>query len=133
MSKSINLRPILSQYELPDRFKAEFAILAAEHLHLPHSGTRVSGRSLSQMSQRQRVQALLAMVVELRRVGAMAVMSPYAVRQKHIRWLVRHWVEDRKLNVGTVELRLTHLRAFTSWMGKSNMVGRIEDYIVRPE
>jgi len=133
MSKTINLRAILSQYNLPERFKAEFALLATDRLHLPHSGTRVSGRSLSQMSQRQRVQALLAMVVELRRVGAMAVTSPYAIGQKHIRWLVRYWVEDRKLNVGTVELRLTHLRAFTSWMGKANMVGRIEDYVVRPE
>lgn len=133
MSKTINLRPILGQYNLPERFKAEFAILAAEHLHLPHSGTRVSGRSLSQMSQRQRIQALLAMVVELRRIGGMAVASPYAIRQKHIRWLVRYWVEDRRLNVGTVELRLTHLRAFMSWMGKGKMVGRIEDYVVRPD
>nr|WP_315597947.1 site-specific integrase [uncultured Cupriavidus sp.] len=132
MSKTINLRPILEQYNLPERFRAEFAVLAAEHLHLPHSGTRVSGRSLSQMSQRQRVQALLAMMVELRRVGGMAVTSPYAIRQKHIRWLVCHWVEERKLNVGTVELRLTHLRAFMSWMGKANMVGRIDDYVVRP-
>lgn len=133
MLKTINLRPILDQYSLPERFKAEFAMLAVEHLHLPHSGTRVSGRSLSQMSQRQRVQALLAMVAELRSVGGMAVTSPYALRQKHIRWLVRHWVEDRKLNVGTVELRLTHLRALTSWMGKDKMVGRIDDYVARPE
>ncbi|HBD33215.1 MAG TPA: Fis family transcriptional regulator, partial [Cupriavidus sp.] len=110
-----------------------FAVLASEHLHLPHSGTRVSGRSLSQMSQRQRAQALLAMMVELRRIGGMAVTSPYAIRQKHVRWLVRYWVEDRKLNVGTVELRLTHLRAFMSWMGKVNMVGRIDDYTARPE
>jgi len=132
MSKTINLRPILEQYNLPERFKAEFAVLAAEHLHLPHSGTRVSGRSLSQMSQRQRAQALLAMMVALRRVGGMAVTSPYAIRQKHIRWLVCHWVEERRLNVGTVELRLTHLRAFMSWMGKANMVGRIEDYVERP-
>jgi hypothetical protein len=64
---------------------------------------------------------------------AWPVTSPYAIRQKHIRWLVRYWVEDRKLNVGTVELRLTHLRAFMSWMGKANMVGRIDDYTARPE
>lgn len=133
MLKTINLRPILDQYNLPERFKAEFAVLASEHLHLPHSGTRVSGRSLSQMSQRQRAQALLAMMVELRRIGGMAVTSPYALRQKHVRWLVRYWVEDRKLNVGTVELRLTHLRAFMSWMCKANMVGRIDDYTARPE
>lgn len=133
MLKTINLRPILDQYNLPERFKAEFAVLAAEHLHHPHSGTRVSGRSLSQLSQRQRAQALLAMFVELRRVGGMAVTSPYAIRQKHIRWWVRHWVEDRALSAGTVELRLTHLRAFMSWMGKENMVGRIDDYMERPE
>ncbi|RZT29113.1 integrase domain-containing protein [Cupriavidus agavae] len=133
MLKTINLRPLLDQYNLPERFKAEFAVLAAEHLHHPHSGTRVSGRSLSQLSQRQRAQALLAMVVELRRVGGMAVTSPYAIRQKHIRWWVTHWVEAKALSAGTVDLRLTHLRAFMSWMGKPNMVGRIDDYMVRPE
>ncbi|MFC4524715.1 integrase domain-containing protein [Cupriavidus pinatubonensis] len=132
MTKTINLRPIINQYNLPERFKAEFAVLAAERLHLPHSGTRVSGRSLSQMSQRQRVQALLAMFVELRSIGGMAVTSPYSIRQKHIRWLVQYWVEERKLNVGTVELRLTHLRALLSWMEKNNVVGRIEDYVQRP-
>ncbi|WP_427308561.1 integrase domain-containing protein [Cupriavidus sp. H39] len=133
MRKTINLRAVVNQYELPERFKDEFAVLAADNLHFPHSGTRVSGRFLSQMSQRQRIQALLAMFVELRRVGGMAVTSPYSIRQKHIAWLVRHWVEARKLNVGTVELRLTHLRAFASWMGKAGMVGRIDDYIVRPD
>lgn len=132
MIKTINLRLIINQYNLPERFKTEFAVLAADNMHLPHSGTRVSGRSLSQMSQRQRVQALLAMFVELRSVGGMAVTSPYSIRQKHIRWLVRYWVEDRKLNVGTVELRFTHLRALMSWMGKTSMVGRIDDYVRRP-
>lgn len=133
MRKTINLRAVIDQYDLPERFKNEFAVLAADNLHLPHSGTRVSGRFLSQMSQRQRAQALLAMFVELRKVGGMAVTSPYSIRQKHIAWLVRHWVEERQLNVGTVELRLTHLRAFASWMGKAGMVGRIDDYIVRPD
>lgn len=132
LMKSINLRPILNQYSLPERFKAEFALLAMEHLHLPHSGTRVSGRSLSQMSQRQRVQALLAMVVELRAKGGMAITSPYNIRQKHVRWLVRYWVSSRGLNVGTVELRLTHLRALMGWMGKPNVIGRIDDYVERP-
>ncbi|AAP86078.1 Integrase domain-containing protein (plasmid) [Cupriavidus necator H16] len=132
MIKTIHLRPIINQYNLPERFKTEFALLAAEHLHLPHSGTRVSGRSLSQMSQRQRLQALLAMFVELRSVGGMAVNSPYSIRQKHVRWLVQYWVGDRKLNAGTVELRLTHLRALMSWMGKTNVVGRIDDYVERP-
>lgn len=133
MSKSINLLPLLEQYSLPERFKAEFAVLATSHLHQPHSGTRVSGRSLSQMSQRQRVQALLAMFVELRTAGRMAVTSPYSIRQKHIAWLVQHWVLERSLNVGTVELRLTHLRAFMSWMGKPKVVGRIDEYVKRPE
>ncbi|TWG87873.1 integrase-like protein [Cupriavidus gilardii J11] len=131
--KSINLRPIINQYSLPERFKAEFVVLAMEKLHLPHSGTRVSGRSLSQISQRQRVQALLAMFVELRGKGGMAVTSPYNIRQKHVRWLVQHWVSSRGLNVGTVELRLTHLRALMGWMGKPNVIGRIDDYVERPE
>ncbi len=119
MIKTINLRRVLDQYNLPERFKAELAVLAAEHLHLPHSGTRVSGRALSQMSQRQRLQALAAMFVELRRVGGMAVTSPYSIRQKHIRWLVRHWVRPAPA-VARVRRRLTprprpSSRSSTTW------------------
>lgn len=131
MSKGINLRAVLAAYSLPESFKAAFAVLAGEHLHKPHSATRVSGRSLSQISQRQRAQALLKMFVDLRK-GGFALMTPYNLRQKHIEWLVRAWVLEKQLNVGSVELRLTHLRALTAWMGKANMVGSIDDYVERP-
>ncbi len=131
MSKGINLRAVLAAYNLPDNFKAAFAVLAAQHLHLPHSGTRVSGRSLSQLTQRQRAQALLKMFVDLRK-GGFALVSPYNLKQKHIQWLVQSWVLEQKLDVGSVELRLTHLRALTAWMGKANMVGSIDDYVERP-
>ncbi|GAB7546910.1 integrase domain-containing protein [Cupriavidus sp. 8B] len=131
MSKGINLRAVLAAYNLPESLKSAFAVLAAAHLHSPHSTTRVSGRSLSQMSQRQRAQALLKMFVDLRE-GGFALTTPYNLRQKHIQWLVRYWVLEQKLSVGTVELRLTHLRALTSWMGKTNMVGSLDDYVERP-
>ncbi|MFJ1254364.1 integrase domain-containing protein [Cupriavidus sp. CuC1] len=129
----INLRPILAVYSLPERFKSEFAILAADNLHKPHSVTRASGRALSALTQQQRAQALLAMMVELRK-GGMTVMSPYNVRVRHVRWLVRHWILERKLNVATVEGRLSHLRAMCAgWMGKVGMVGKPEDYVELPE
>lgn len=131
MSKGINLRAVLAAYNLPENVKAGFAVLAAQHLHLPHSGTRVSGRSLSQLTQRQRAQALLKMFVDLRK-GGFALVSPYNLKQKHIQWLVQSWVLEQKLDVGSVELRLTHLRALTAWMGKANMVGSIDDYVERP-
>jgi len=131
MSKGINLRAVLAAYNLPENFKAAFAVLAAQHLHLPHSGTRVSGRSLSQLTQRQRAQALLKMFVDLRK-GGFALVSPYNLKQKHIQWLVQSWVLGQMLDVGSVELRLTHLRALTAWMGKVNMVGSIDDYVERP-
>ncbi|KAI3611776.1 Phage integrase, N-terminal SAM-like (plasmid) [Cupriavidus necator H850] len=131
MSKGINLRAVLAAYNLPENFKAAFAVMAVQHLHLPHSGTRVSGRSLSQLTQRQRAQALLKMFVDLRK-GGFALVSPYNLKQKHIQWLVQSWVLEQKLDVGSVELRLTHLRALTAWMGKANMVGSIDDYVERP-
>lgn len=131
MSKGINLRAVLAAYNLPENFKAALAVLAAEHLHLPHSGTRVSGRSLSQLTQRQRAQALLKMFVDLRK-GGFTLVSPYNLKQKHLQWLVQSWVLEQKLDVGSVELRLTHLRALTAWMGKANMVGSIDDYVERP-
>ncbi|MCK4118373.1 integrase domain-containing protein [Ralstonia nicotianae] len=131
MRTHIYLKPMLADYELPERYKAEFAILAGENLHKPHSETRASGRGLSQLSQRQRAQMLLNMAVELRQ-GGFAILSPYSLAEKHVRWLVRRWVLDRQLAVGSVELRLSHLRALCSWIGKANMVGRIDDYLDRP-
>ncbi|HVI89351.1 MAG TPA: integrase domain-containing protein [Dongiaceae bacterium] len=128
----VNLRPILAAYALPEGFKSEFAKLADKNLAAPLSRTRASGRSLSQITQRQRAQALLAMFVELRE-GGFKLQSPHNLKQKHIAWLVSHWITTCGHSVGTVELRLTHLRALCDWLGKSAMVGKIEDYVVRPE
>ena len=131
MQTRINLKPILANYSLPERFKSEFAVLAGENLHKPHSQTRVSGRALSSISQKQRAQMLLSLAVELRE-GGFTIMSPYNLAEKHLRWLVQRWVTERNLAVGRVELRLSHLRALCSWMGKTNMVGGIDDYVERP-
>lgn len=131
MQTRINLKPILANYSLPERFKSEFAVLAGQNLHKPHSQTRVSGRALSSISQKQRAQMLLSLAVELRE-GGFTIMSPYNLAEKHLRWLVQRWVTERNLAVGSVELRLSHLRALCSWMGKTNMVGGIDDYVERP-
>ncbi|MDO3615419.1 integrase domain-containing protein [Ralstonia pseudosolanacearum] len=131
MHAHINLKPILAGYPLPERFKSEFAVLAGENLHKPHSETRASGRALSQLSQKQRAQMLLSIAVELRQ-GGFTIMSPYNLSEKHVRWLVQRWVNERNLAVGSVELRLSHLRALCSWMGKGNLVGGIDDYVDRP-
>jgi integrase len=128
----VNLRPILAAYALPEGFKEEFAKLADKNLAAPLSRTRASGRSLSQITQRQRAQALLAMFVELRG-GGFKLQSPFNLKQKHVAWLVNHWISACGHGVGTVELRLTHLRALCDWLGKPAMVGKIEDYAVRPE
>lgn len=132
MHRGINLRPLMAAYALPERYKSEFAVLASENLHRAHSETRASGRALSQTTQRQRAQILLSMAVELRE-GGFAVVSPHSLGDKHVRWLVRHWVLARGLEVGTVELRLSHLRAMCAWMGKVGMVGKIESYVERPK
>lgn len=132
MVRTIQLRPLLAAYSLPERFKSEFAVLAGENLHRAHSETRVSGRGLSQTTQRQRAQILLSMAVELHD-GGFGLTSPYSLRQKHIRWLVRRWVLERGMAVGSVELRLSHLRALCAWMGKAGLVGKLDDYVERPE
>lgn len=132
MHIAIDFDSILARYDLPARFKAEFLVLARENIHRAHSQTRVSGRELSLLSQTQRMQLLLSMAVDLRR-GGYSIMSPYNFAEKHVRWLVHRWVLEKQFAVGSVELRLTHLRAFCSWMRKSNMVGTLDDYVERPE
>ncbi|AOY97822.1 hypothetical protein BKK79_36815 (plasmid) [Cupriavidus sp. USMAA2-4] len=123
---------IAKRYGLPERFVDSFVALAGKHLTKVQSQTRVSDRPVSFQTQYRRVVNLLAGFRELREDGY-KLESPWNLKQKHIAHLVRKWVTDLKQSPGTVENKLTYLRTIATWMGKPNLVGRLDDYIERPE
>lgn len=68
--------------------------------------------------------------IEELREGGYALCSPYALKEKHIRYLVKRWI-DAGQSGGTIENKLTYLRAFAGWMGKTKLVGTLGDYADR--
>ncbi|MFM0350740.1 hypothetical protein P0D96_42635 [Paraburkholderia sp. RL17-347-BIC-D] len=64
------------------------------------------------------------------RQNGYALQLPYSLKRKHLQALVDLWIEA-KLSGGTIENKLTYLRALGEWMKKPNLVGTLADYADR--
>ncbi|MGT2460216.1 integrase domain-containing protein (plasmid) [Cupriavidus basilensis] len=117
---------------LPPSFVEDFKLLAGGHLKKIRSPSRLSDKPVSFETQYRRIINLLAAFRELREDGY-RLGSPWNLKQKHIAHLVRKWVLQLKQAPGTVENKLTYLRTIAAWMGKHNLVGKLDDYIERPD
>ena len=131
MSAILNVRAVLRDYRLPSDFKAALEELLVRNVNRVHSRTRVSARPLSIKTQKYRTMAICKSFEELRQNGY-ALQSPYSLKQKHVRFLVEFWVAA-KLTGGTIENKLTYLRALGEWMSKPNLVGTLADYVDREQ
>ena len=131
MAAILNVRAVVRGYQLTPTVTDALIRLLDEHVSAVHSRTRISAKPLSIKTQEYRVRAICGALVELRG-GGFALASPWNLRRKHVEWLVRRWV-DAKQSGGTIENKLTYLRALAGWMGKSNLVGTLEDYVDRKE
>ncbi|MDR6207945.1 hypothetical protein QF025_006665 [Paraburkholderia graminis] len=56
--------------------------------------------------------------------------DPWSLKHKHVAFLVSSWVAAGQTG-GTIENKLTYLRALAQWMGKTNLVGSLDDYADR--
>jgi hypothetical protein len=124
----LNLRAVVRGYWLPPTVAEALIALLDVRVATAHSRTRISAKPLSIKTQEYRVRGICAALVELRK-GGFALASPWNVRRKHIEWLVQHWVRAKQSG-GTIENKL---RALCEWMGKSNLVGTLADYVDRKE
>jgi integrase len=131
MSAILNVRAVLRGYRLPADFKAMLEELLVRNVNRVHSRTRVSAKPLSIKTQKYRTMAICKSFEELRQNG-FALQSPYSLKQKHVRFLVEFWVRA-KLTGGTIENKLTYLRALGEWMNKPNLVGTLADYVDREQ
>ncbi|MFM0136417.1 integrase domain-containing protein [Caballeronia grimmiae] len=131
MSVTVNVRSELRRYNLPEDFKIELERLLDDNVARVHSRTRVSKKTLSLKTQAYRIQKICHAFVELRENGY-ALKSPWALKQKHVEALVDIWVR-KKLTGGTIENKLTYLRALAEWMHKPNLIGPLESYVDRKE
>lgn len=126
---AFNVRALLAKYDLPTRMKSELELLLTDNLKKILSQTRVSLKAASLKTQERRMYTICRSLAELRERGFM-LESPYSLRHKHVQALVDRWVEERQSG-GTIENKLSHLKAFCQWMGKHDLIRSLGDYTDR--
>lgn len=131
MAAILNVRAVVGRYRLSPEFRDALLVLFDQHVAEIHSTTRISKRSLSIKTQEYRATAICKAFVELRE-GGFALQTPWSLKTKHVEYLVDRWVKDQQSG-GTIENKLTYLRALAQWLGKANLVGTLGDYVDRRE
>lgn len=130
MGIRIDYRGKIRGYGFPTRLESELVVLFEENVDRVHSKTRRSRNALSVKTQEYRLVGICAAIRELRQAGHFAIESPWSIRHKHIDWLVKHWVQKGQM-AGTMENKLTYLRALSEFMKKPNLVKTLADYVDR--
>ncbi|MBN3776581.1 Fis family transcriptional regulator [Burkholderia sp. Ac-20345] len=131
MAAILNVRAVVGRYQLSPEFRDALRVLFDQHVAQIHSTTRISNRPLSIKTQEYRATAICKAFVELRE-GGFALQTPWSLKNKHVEYLVARWVKDGQSG-GTIENKLTYLRALAQWLGKANLVGTLGDYVDRRE
>lgn len=124
-----NVRALLAKYDLPSRMRAELEVALMDNLRKILSQTRVSLKAASLKTQERRMYTICRSIVELREQGFM-LESPHSLRHKHVQALVDRWVEEGQTG-GTIENKLSHLKAFCQWMGKRDLIRSLGEYTDR--
>ncbi|AOZ04241.1 Fis family transcriptional regulator (plasmid) [Cupriavidus sp. USMAHM13] len=128
-SAVFDVRGLLARYDLPVRMMAEMEAVLTENLKRILSRTRTSSKSASIKTQERRMYTVCRSFVELREVGFM-IESPHSLRHKHVQALVTRWVSAGQTG-GTIENKLSHLKAFCQWLGKHDLIRALGDYTDR--
>ncbi|MEM5440511.1 integrase domain-containing protein [Paraburkholderia diazotrophica] len=129
MAAILNVRAIVNGYGFGPEFRDALLRLFDENVSRVHSTTRISNRPLSIKTQEYRAAKLCKAFKELRE-GGFALQTPWSLKEKHVKFLVGAWIKAGQSG-GTIENKLTYLRALAQWMGKTNLVGSLDDYADR--
>lgn len=129
MAAILNVRAIVNGYGFGPEFRDALLKLFDENVSRVHSTTRISSRALSIKTQEYRAAKLCKAFKELRD-GGFALQSPWSLKHKHVQHLVDTWIAAGQSG-GTIENKLTYLRALAQWMGKTNLIGSLDDYADR--
>lgn len=130
MGFRIDYRDKIKRYGFPRQLEDELLKLFEENVDRILSRSRRTLKKLSTKTQEWRLTYICAMFDELRSKGGFQIQSPWSLRHKHIKWLVTNSVE-RGQAIGTIENKITYLRALAEWMGKPNLVLSLDGYVDR--
>lgn len=92
-----------------------------------YAGKRVNGNVASQSTITSMGQALHTCFNDLHGLGY-KLQDPANLSDKHIAALCRHWHTENKA-ISTIQSRLSTLRIFARWIGKSGMVKSLPHYL----
>jgi integrase len=126
MAAILNVRAIVNGYGFGPEFRDAMLKLFDENVSRVHSTTRVSNRALSIKTQEYRAAKLCKAFKELRD-GGFALQTPWSLKHKHVQYLVDTWIAGGQSG-GTIENKLTYLRALAQWLGKTNLIGSLDEY-----
>ncbi|WP_225031129.1 integrase domain-containing protein [Paraburkholderia sp. XV] len=129
MAAILNVRAIVNSYGFGPEFRDAMLKLFDENVSRVHSTTRISNRALSIKTQEYRAAKLCKAFKELRD-GGFALQTPWSLKHKHVQHLVDKWIAAGQSG-GTIENKLTYLRALAQWMGKTNLIGSLGEYADR--
>ncbi|WP_423680228.1 MULTISPECIES: phage integrase N-terminal domain-containing protein [unclassified Undibacterium] len=113
--------------KLNNRIKDELRSLFRDNLAKAHSKSRISHQSLGVKTQRMRSLCMIAAIEILQNVGNFRFESLSALKEKHIHYLLEHWISKNHTR-GTLENKITYLATLASWLGKANIVKSAEEY-----
>lgn len=130
MGYRIDYREKIKRYAFPRQLEDELLNLFEKNVDRILSRSRRTLKKLSTKTQEWRLTYICAMFHELRSKGGFQIQSPWSLRHKHIAWLIQSSAE-RGQAVGTIENKITYLRALAEWMGKPNLVLTLEEYVDR--
>jgi integrase len=108
-------------------WKSMLADVLRDHNH--RHGRR--DKIVSNLTMQQRADRLYDCFEQLRELGY-RLEDPTHIGERHVQALVDHWVA-RKQSAATIQTKLSHLRVFTTWIGKPGMVKRAVDYVPDPD
>lgn len=129
MSVIYQFEPLLQAARLNKQIKIELHDIFKRNLGIAISHRRaVTGHQvISFKTQELRCWNLLSSLEELIEVGGYDIHSIYSLKEKHIEWMVTHWVE-KKLSYGTIANKHSYLKALSLWLHKPNIVKDLDSY-----
>lgn len=92
-----------------------------------HAGTRVNGKVASDRTTSSYGEGLRTMFTKLVAMGY-KLEKPENLSEKHIEALCKEWYRLAR-SPKTMQVNLSHLRIFSGWIGKGNMVKDIHHYL----
>lgn len=131
MKQDLNFEDLLKSYRFPQRLQNELLVLIKANLSKPLSQTRVSLKSASFKTQERRLYSMFRTIKEIRELGY-KIESPWSLDNRHLSAVVKHWVTKGQ-EVGTMQGKLSHMKALAHWMGKFDLVKSLYDYVSKEE